>query len=72
MKHLNLLMWMKREGLKQRELAQGLGVSDSWVSNRMSWRGMTIDEQDRVIAWAKRVRPRGGVTRSVLFSEAAA
>ncbi len=72
MKHLQLWIWLKTQGLKQQDLAAGLGKSVSFVSTRLRMDGFTPDEQSEVLSWARRVRPRAKVRLPDLFEPEAA
>lgn len=72
MKHLQLWIWLKANGLKQQDLALGLSKSVSFVSTRIHRDGFTGDEQSEVLAWARRVRPKVKVQFADLFEPEAA
>ena len=72
MKHLTLWIWLKANGLKQQDLADGLEKSVSFVSTRLRRDGFTPEEQQAVLIWARRTRPKAKVQFSDLFEPEAA
>lgn len=62
MKHLTLWIWLKENGLKQQDLAAGLGKSVSWVSTRMRVVGFGATEQGEILKWCRKVRPGAPVS----------
>lgn len=72
MRHLTLWIWLKAHGLKQQDLAGGLDKSVSFVSMRLRIDGFTAEEQAKVLAWARRMRPKAKVQMADLFEAEAA
>lgn len=68
MKHLQLWIWLKANGLKQQDLAFGIGKSVSFVSTRIRFDGFTPEEQTEILSWAARVRPAPAPTFADLFT----
>lgn len=71
MKHLQLWIWLKTNGLKQQDLAAGLEKSVSFVSVRMRL-GFSREERKGILAWARRVRPTVKTRVADLFEPEAA
>lgn len=77
MKHLSLWIWLKTQGLKQRDvvdalLVEGKHPTPSFISRRIRHEGFTPEEQRDILAWARQVRPRANTKPHDLFDQKAA
>jgi hypothetical protein len=64
---LKLWTWLKAHELRQGDLAEGLGVSDTRVSRRINFGGFSGEERQEILAWARITRPSANVQMSDLF-----